>query len=43
MDRAGANKLCLKEIMGHSKGKDVTDSVYIHKNLDDLKNAINLI
>lgn len=43
MDRAGANKLCIQEIMGHSKGKNVTDAVYIHKNLNDLKSAIELI
>lgn len=42
MDEAGANRSALKRIMGHAGG-DVTDSVYIHKTVSDLKRAVELI
>lgn len=42
MDNAGANKLCIKRIMGHAS-KDITDKVYTHKDIDELKKAIALI
>ena len=42
MDEAGANRSALKRIMGHAGG-DVTDAVYIHKTVADLKQAIELI
>lgn len=42
MDSAGANKLCTKRIIGHSS-PDLIDSVYTHKTLEDLKEAIALI
>jgi integrase len=42
LDRAGANKVCIKLLMGHSI-QDITDGVYTHKTLDDLLEAVNLI
>lgn len=42
MDSAGANKLSIKRIMGH-KAKDITDQVYTHKEIDELRAAIELI
>lgn len=42
LDRAGANKVCIKLLMGHSI-QDITDGVYTHKTIDDLLLAVNLI
>ena len=42
MDSAGANKLCIKRIMGHSS-PDITDNVYTHKTIQELIEAIDLI
>lgn len=42
MDSAGANKLCIKRIMGHSS-QDVTDDVYTHKTIQELIAAVDLI
>ena len=42
MDKANANKLCIKRIMGHAS-PDITDKVYTHKEIEDLINAIDLI
>lgn len=42
MDNANANKLAIKRIMGHAS-PDITDSVYTHKTLEDLIEAIDLI
>lgn len=42
LDRYGANPITIKKILGHST-QDLTSSVYIHKNLEELKKAINLI
>lgn len=42
MDNAGANKLSIKRIMGHSS-QDITDKVYTHKDIEELKKAIDLI
>ena len=42
MDTAGANKLCIKRIMGHAS-PDITDSVYTHKTIEQLIEAIDLI
>ena len=42
MDEAGADKLSIKLIMGHAI-KDVTDSVYTHKTIDKLYNAVCLL
>lgn len=42
MDSSGANKLCIKRIMGHAS-QDITDSVYTHKTIEELIEAIDLI
>lgn len=42
MDNAGANKLSIKRIIGHAS-KDITDKVYTHKDISELKKAIDLI
>lgn len=42
MDNAGANKLSIKRIMGHAS-KDITDKVYTHKDIEELKKAVDLI
>lgn len=42
MDNAGANKVSIKRIMGHAS-KDITDKVYTHKDIEQLKKAISLI
>lgn len=43
MDNADANKTSLKRIVGHSRGKDVTSDVYTHKDVEQLRKAIELI
>lgn len=42
MDNAGANKVSIKRIMGHAS-TDITDKVYTHKDIEELKKAIDLI
>lgn len=42
MDDAGANKLCIKLIMGHAI-PDVTDGIYTHKTIQKLLEAVNLL
>ena len=42
MDRAGANPLCIKRIMGHA-APDLLGKTYTHKDIEDLINAIDLI
>lgn len=42
MDSAGANKICIKRIMGHASN-DITDKVYTHKEMDELIESIDLI
>lgn len=42
MDNAGANKVSIKRIMGHAS-QDITDKVYTHKDIEQLKKAIDLI
>ena len=42
MDNAGANKLSIKRIMGHASS-DITDGTYTHKDIEELKKAIDLI
>ena len=43
MDRYGANQVCTKMIMGHSLSSNITEGIYIHKELSDLLEAVNLI
>ena len=42
LDDKGANKLTIKKILGHAT-QDITDSVYTHKDLRQLKKAIDLL
>jgi len=42
MDNAGANKVSIKRIMGHAS-TDITDKVYTHKDIDELKKAVDLL
>ena len=42
MDSAGANKLCIKRIIGHSS-QDITEDIYADKTLEELIEAIDLI
>lgn len=42
LDDKGANKLSIKRILGHAT-TDITDSVYTHKSLAQLKKAIDLL
>lgn len=37
-----ANKVCIQRLMGHAS-KDVTDKVYTHKDIEELRKAINLL
>ncbi len=42
LDNAGANDLAVKKILGHA-GQGVTQKVYTHKNLQQLRKAIDLL
>lgn len=41
-DSAGMNKVCIKRIMGHAS-KDITDRVYTHKDIEELKSEMRKI
>lgn len=42
LDNAGANKVASQKILGH-KGNDIDEQVYIHKTLNELLKAIDMI
>lgn len=42
MDSAGANNTVIKRIVGHA-GKGITEKVYTHKDIDELKAGIEMI
>lgn len=42
LDDKGANKLAIKKILGHAT-QDITDGTYTHKNLRQLKKAIDVL
>lgn len=42
MDNAGANKVSIQKIMGHAS-QGITDKVYTHKNIDELRKAVDLM
>ena len=42
LNTAGANRLCVKRIVGHSE-KDITDDCHMHKTLEELIETIDLI
>ena len=41
-DNVGANKLCIKRIIGHAS-PDIIDSVYTHKTIEQLIETVDLI
>ena len=43
LDNAGANATSVKRLMGHASGGDVTEKVYTHKSIEQLRKAIELI
>lgn len=43
LDKKNANLFCVKLLMGHALGNDMTDSIYNHKTLEDLRKTIELI
>ena len=42
LDSAGANQVCIDRLIGHAS-KNLTKRIYTHKNLDELRAAIELI
>ncbi|MGN1412403.1 MAG: tyrosine-type recombinase/integrase [Oscillospiraceae bacterium] len=42
LSNAEANKVSIQRLTGHAS-KDVTDTIYTHKSIDELRKAINLI
>ena len=42
LDDKGANKIAIKRILGHAV-QDITDGIYTHKNVRQLKKAIDLL
>lgn len=42
LDNAGANDMCIRKILGHA-GNGVTKQVYIHKNINALISAMDLV
>ena len=42
MDSAGANLVCIQRLAGHAS-KGITAKVYTHKDLDELREAVELI
>ncbi|MBR3561932.1 MAG: site-specific integrase [Oscillospiraceae bacterium] len=42
LDSAGANQVCIQRLAGHAS-KGVTQKVYTHKDLDELREAVELI
>ena len=42
LSNADANKVSIERLTGHAS-KGITDSVYTHKDLEQLRNAIDLI
>lgn len=43
LDNAGANPTSIKRLMGHSSGDNVTEKVYTHKDIEQLRKAIEMI
>lgn len=41
LQNAGADKLCIQKLVGHST--DVTDDVYTHKTVEDLRKTVELL
>ena len=43
LSNAGANPVSIKRLMGHSSGNDVTEKIYTHKDIEQLRKAIEMI
>ncbi|MCM1400319.1 MAG: site-specific integrase [Clostridium sp.] len=43
LNNAGANPVSVKRLLGHSGGNDVTEKIYTHKDISELRKAIELI
>lgn len=43
LSNAGADEICIKRLVGHSSGGDVTEKIYTHKDIEQLRNAIEKI
>lgn len=43
LSNAGADEICIKRLVGHSYGNNVTEKVYTHKDIEQLRKAIELI
>ena len=43
LDNAGANPNNVKRLMGHSLSKDITQNIYTHKDIEQLRKTIELI
>lgn len=43
LDNAGANETAKRRILGHVAGDDVTERVYTHKNIRQLRKCIQLL
>lgn len=43
LSNAGANPISIKRLMGHSSGNDVTEKIYTHKDIEQLRKAIEMI
>lgn len=41
-DNVGMNKVCIQRLMGHAS-KSITDKIYTHKDVDELRKAIALL
>ena len=42
LQRRGADKICIKRLVGHASS-DITDAVYTHKDIADLRQTVELI
>ena len=43
LNNAGANPISVKRLLGHASGNDITEKIYTHKDLEQLRLAIELI
>lgn len=43
LSNAGADNVCIKRLVGHSSGNNITEKIYTHKDIEQLRKAIELI
>lgn len=43
LNNAGANPVSVKRLLGHTSGNDITEKIYTHKDIEQLRIAIELI